>query len=99
MRPEGAAAERKKQLACLRLELADRALQAKRAQDAASETEHQLLLSECLRDAELLMETLTKLANPAPPSEPPPVTRSRLLNCRRAIANALVWAGVYPPAR
>ena len=84
-----------KYLARLRTELAEKTGRLRRARDEVAGLECRILLSECVRRAELLYSALVEIAQFAEAHEavPPDWGQNRILNCRRAIDSALHWAG------
>ena len=82
-------------LAGLKTELAAKARRLEHTQGEVAGLECRLLLFECLQSAQLLTATLLDLVQTANEQRtlPPEWKRSRIQNCKRAIASALLWVG------
>ena len=79
----------------LRFELATESRQLEDKRVEVSALECRVLLSECIQSAQLLTATLAELVRTADEQGTLPEgwKRTRIQNCRRAIASALLWIG------
>ena len=94
-RPDQAGEPLTNRVAQLKAELAAKARHLEQTRAEVTKLECHVLLSECVWSAELLTTTLTELVWAAGEQDTLPLECKlhQIQNCRRAIANALLWVG------